>query len=183
MRTLLSCQPARLVLGAAALSSLLLAGCTRSAADSNTVAASPAGSISAAPTLTPALTAGTTSPAASSKPPASPASRTSGTISIPPNLCAATDIAQNTADAYMGALSAGNENEALACVLPHSVPAATTHSLLAQVRDTAVYLPRAGGADGPTRFDYTGNSKAITVTVTRQADGKNWVTAVAVRPA
>jgi hypothetical protein len=115
--------------------------------------------------------------AASSSAPASPAT----SISIPPNLCAATDTAQNTADAYLGALSAGQESQALACVLPGTVPAATTHSLLATEKGTAVYLPRAG-ADGPTVFGYTGNGKSVDVTVTREADGKTWVTGVSVTP-
>ena len=101
-------------------------------------------------------------------------------MSIPPYLCDATDQAQNAADAYMGALSAGNEKQATACVLPGTVPAAVTHGLLATVKGTAVYLPR-DGVDGPTVFGYQGNGKSIDVTVTKQRDGKFWVTKVVVR--
>jgi hypothetical protein len=101
-------------------------------------------------------------------------------VSIPPYLCQATDQAQNAADAYMGALSAGNEKQAVACVLPGTVPAAVTRSLLATVKGTAVYLPR-DGVDGPTVFGYQGNGKSIDVTVTKQRDGRFWVTRVVVR--
>ncbi len=101
-------------------------------------------------------------------------------ISIPPNLCAATDRAQNTADAYMGALSAGDEKEAVACVYGASVPLSVTRSLLAHQRETAVYLPAMGGMDGPTQFDYLGNGLSIRVTVTSPAQRKYWVTAVSV---
>jgi hypothetical protein len=101
-------------------------------------------------------------------------------ISIPPNLCAATDRAQNTADAYMGALSAGDEKEAVACVYANSVPLSLTRSLLAHQRETAVYLPATGGLDGPTQFDYLGNGLAIRVTVTSPAQRKYWVTGVTV---
>lgn len=116
-----------------------------------------------------------------------PASQPSGAstpsgsaVSITPYLCEATDQAQNAADAYMGALSAGNEKQALACVLPGTVPAAVTHGLLGTTKGTAVYLPR-DGVDGPTLFGYQGNGKSIDVTVTKQPDGKFWVTKVAVR--
>ncbi|MFL6161378.1 MAG: hypothetical protein ACJ74U_04040 [Jatrophihabitantaceae bacterium] len=101
-------------------------------------------------------------------------------MSIPPYLCDATDQAQNAADAYMGALSAGNEKQAVACVLPGTVPIAVTRALLAKVRDTAVYLPR-DGVDGPTVFGYQGNGKSIDVTVTKERDGRFWVTKLAVR--
>ena len=100
--------------------------------------------------------------------------------SIPPYLCQATDQAQNAADAYMGALSAGNYKQAVACVLPGTVPAAVTHSLLATVKDTAVYLPR-DGVDGPSVFGYRGSGKSIDVTVTKERDGRFWVTRVVVR--
>jgi hypothetical protein len=100
-------------------------------------------------------------------------------VRIPPYLCDATDAAQNAADAYMGALSAGNESQAIACVLPHSVPTSVTRGLLASRQGTAVYLPR-DGVDGPAVFGYQGAGKSIDVTVTRQRDGKFWVTGVAV---
>ncbi len=161
---------------------LVLTGC----GGDSSKASAPSYSASAtdSPQASSAAAESTTAPSTATSTPR-PVRTTSATpspsISIPPNLCAATDIAQNTADAYLGALSAGNEKEALDCVLPHSVPLATTESLLAKVKNTAVYLPKQGGADGPTNFDYVGNGKTITVTVTRQADHKTWVTKVAVR--
>ncbi|MEO6701447.1 MAG: hypothetical protein ABI140_21290 [Jatrophihabitantaceae bacterium] len=154
-----------------------LAGCT--SANSSPSAADQAG---------PASTTSTAGSKAATKPATSaPAVRTSShqpapatSISIPPNLCAATDIAQNTADAYMGALSAGNEKEARACVFGTSVPLATTRSLLGHTAETAVYLPKQGGADGPAKFDYVGAGKSITVTVSRLSDHHTWVTGVTV---
>jgi len=80
----------------------------------------------------------------------------------------------------MGALSAGNEKQASACVLPNAVPATTVHALLGGQAGTAVYLPRAG-VDGPSVFGYQGNGKSIDVTVTKESDGKFWITKVAVR--
>lgn len=179
MRTLPPCRSLPVIVAAALAGPVLLAGCTGSSTDA-----------AAGPTVATAATSSSASssiPAPSSsnaiKPSVSrtPSKTAIASISIPPNLCAATDIAQNTADAYMGALSADNEKEALDCVFPRTVPLATTASLLAKVKNTAVYLPKQGGADGPTNFDYVGNGKTITVTVTRQADHKTWVTKVAVR--
>lgn len=115
-------------------------------------------------------------PAASSAVVASP----SKTISIPAHLCSGTDAAQNAADAYMGALSAGNLVEAIACVLPGTVPEALTRSLQAKAGSTAVYLPR-DGVDGPAVFGYRGNGKSIDVTVGKQPDGQFRVTRVTVR--
>ncbi len=105
------------------------------------------------------------------------------TASLPPaaHLCTGTDAAQNAADAYMGALSAGNVGEAQACVVPWTVPVSLTRSLLATAGGTAVYLPR-DGVDGPTVFGYRGNGKIVDVTVGKQSDGEFRVTKVAVRP-
>ena len=68
-------------------------------------------------------------------------------ISIPPNLCAATDRAQNTADAYMGALSAGDEKEAVACVYGNSVPL-SAHPLAAGAPARDRRLPAGDGRPG-----------------------------------
>ena len=68
----------------------------------------------------------------------------------------------------------------MACVLPSTVPAALTRSLLATPGTTAVYLPR-DGVDGPSVFGYQGNGKLIDVTVSKQPDGQFWVTKVTVR--
>jgi hypothetical protein len=102
------------------------------------------------------------------------------TIAIPAHLCSGMDAAQNAADAYLGALSAGNLSEALACVRPNTVPEALTRSLLAKGGSTAAYLPRAG-VDGPTVFGYRGDGKLVDVTVGKQPDGQFQVTKVVIR--
>jgi len=156
--------------GAVLLASAGLAGCgSHRSAQSAT---SPVSSL--APATSSASAPGTISPVSQSATPSSSAT------SIPPYLCEATDQAQNAADAYMGALSAGNEKQAVECVLPGTVPLPVTRSLLATVKGTAVYLPR-DGVDGPTVFGYQGNGKSVDVTVTKQSDGRYWVTRVVVR--
>jgi hypothetical protein len=176
MRTIVTARPTLIVRSAVVVTGLgLLAGCSASSAGSHQVAAPPSSAVS--------------TPAPSSAASAVPLARTSAgrqtrsvatSISIPPNLCAATDHAQNTADAYMGALSAGNEKEAVACVFGNSVPLSTTRALLSHQHETAVYLPAESGLDGPTQFDYVGNGLSIRVTVTAPAQGKNWVTGVSI---
>lgn len=168
------------VLAAVVAAALVLAGCGSKSANTATAPA-------AGPTSTPAADAATSTGSAPSTPITSPAAATPSPstateISIPPYLCDATDIAQNAADAYMGALSAGDEKQAAACVFPKSVPAAITHSLVATIKGTAVYLPR-DGVDGPAVFGYQGNGKSIDVTVTKEKEGKFWVTKVTVRNA
>src|SRR6185437_16641193 len=174
MRTTRSAGPPLLVRSAVFGTALcLLAGCSASSKpEAAAPVTSPASSLVSSP-----IVPVSTSPSAPSTS-AKPTQATS--ISIPPNLCAATDRAQNTADAYMGALSAGDEKDAVACVYGNSVPLSLTRSLLAHQRETAVYLPAMGGLDGPTQFDYIGNGLAVRVTVTSPADGKNWVTGVTV---
>lgn len=175
-----------------ALAGLLLvtaAGCgsPSSTAASKAASSPPAGSSAASPapihstptTRKPATSRPATSRPATSGPAGTP---TPATISLPASLCSATDIAQNAADAYIGALSAGDAKQAAACVLPHTVPSAVTRSLLATAGATAVYLPR-DGVDGPSVFGYSGNGKTVDVTVTKQRDGRFWVTKVVVRPA
>ncbi|HET6211211.1 MAG TPA: hypothetical protein VFD94_12545 [Jatrophihabitans sp.] len=153
----------------------LLAGCS-SSSDKPQAAAPVSSSTSTAPSSAAPSSTVATAPHSSARPTRSVATG----ISIPPNLCAATDVAQNTADAYMGALSAGDEKEAVACVYANSVPLSLTRSLLAHQRETAVYLPAMDGLDGPTQFDYLGNGLAIRVTVTSPAQRKYWVTGVTV---
>lgn len=154
---------------------MALAGCDSSHRSAQGPATSPPTDI--APATSSAAPSGTVAPAS----PSSGTVAASPTeVSIPPYLCEATDQAQNAADAYMGALSAGNEKQAVACVLPGTVPTAVTRGLLATVKGTAVYLPR-DGVDGPTVFGYRGNGKSVDVTVTKQSDGRFWVTRVVVR--
>jgi hypothetical protein len=80
----------------------------------------------------------------------------------------------------MGSLSAGQEEEAQDCVYPNTVPASTTHGLVAHASRTAVYL-LVGTASHGSVFVYMGNRKTVSVTVTRKTDGKTWVTQVTVR--
>ncbi len=163
---------ARFSIAGAVLLAVAVAGCGSShrTADSPVVSAPPSSTTSASGP-------GSVAPASQ---PSGTGTPSGSAVSIPPYLCEATDLAQNAADAYMGALSAGNLKQATACVLPGTVPAAVTRGLLATVKGTAVYLPR-DGVDGPTIFGYQGNGKSIDVTVTKQSDGKFWVTKVAVR--
>ncbi|HEX2902233.1 MAG TPA: hypothetical protein VHO01_02145 [Jatrophihabitans sp.] len=154
------------VLCTASVCALALSACGGSSGRS----AEPAGHSTSA-----AVAGSTATPAGGSSTPPAP----TGAVSIPPYLCDATDAAQNAADAYMGALSAGDEKQAAACVLPGTVPASTTHSLLSAVKGTAVYLPR-DGVDGPTVFGYQAEGKSIDVTVTRESDSRFWVTKVTV---
>jgi len=146
---------------------ITVAGCG-SASHSTGAAGSPSG---ITPTISTGLTTASTSPA-------SPTS--SPTISVPAYLCEGTDQAQNAADAYMGALGAGNDRQAEACVQPGTVPASVTRGLLVHQSGTAAYLPRTG-VDGPTVFGYQGEGKSIDVTVSKVADGSYRVTRVAVR--
>ncbi|HEV2886008.1 MAG TPA: hypothetical protein VGX49_03790 [Jatrophihabitans sp.] len=173
---------------AAVLLSLVVAGCGGShGSAAQQPRTSPAGTATLAGSATSISLSESSAPSSgtpTSNPPVA-ASSTSGrspssAVSIPAYLCTDTDIAQNAADAYLGALSAGNAVQAFACVLPHTVPAAVTRSLLATSGRAAVYLPR-DGVDGPSVFGYQGNGKLIDVTVTKEPDGRFWVTGVAVR--
>jgi hypothetical protein len=101
-------------------------------------------------------------------------------VTVPAHLCSGMDAAQNAADAYLGALSAGNLAEATACVLPKTVPESLTRSLLAKAGSAVAYLPR-DGADGPSVFGYQGSGKLIDVTVGKQSNGQFRVTKVVVR--
>jgi hypothetical protein len=188
----------RSVLAAALLSlSLAVAGCGSSRGDSarqqtSRVATSASASLPA-PLSSPASSSPPASSApASSSPPASsdPAASTTAAgataprapataVNVGASLCSGADVAQNTADAYMGALSANDAKQASACVLPDTVPATLTRSLLARASTTAVYLPR-DGVDGPSVFGYRGSGKLIDVTVSKQPDGRFWVTEVVV---
>jgi hypothetical protein len=161
-----------LVVGAALVTVTGLAGCGSSHRD---VTPSASVSVSSAPASLP----GTVAPASQGGSKHASATPSASEVSIPPYLCDATDRAQNAADAYMGALSAGNEKQAVACVLPGTVPIAVTRGLLATVKGTAVYLPR-DGVDGPSVFGYRGNGRSIDVTVAKQHDGRFWVTKVTV---
>ncbi|MEO9221031.1 MAG: hypothetical protein ABI251_04480 [Mycobacteriaceae bacterium] len=76
-------------------------------------------------------------------------------------------------------MSAGQFEQAQACVFPGSVPTVVTADLLAAQKQTAVYLP-VGQSAGPD-FTYEGKGKRVTVTVTRESGGTFWVSNVQVR--
>ncbi|WP_127784301.1 hypothetical protein [Rhodococcus sp. X156] len=132
----------------------------------------------APPTLAPSATTRPVTPTTAAPTPAAPTSRAAA-VSLPPNLCAATDRAQDTADAFMGSLSAGQVAEASKCVAPGAVPAELVASLAGQQRQTAGYAP-VGGGEGPV-FTYRGDGRTVLVTVSRLADGATWVTGLVVR--
>lgn len=176
---------------AAALLSLAIAGCGSPSSDSAQRQSAPPAATASASLSTPLSSPASSSPPASGSPTSSsPASSTTAAgataprpsasaIPIGASLCAGADVAQNTADAYMGALSANDAQQAAACVLPNTVPATLTRSLLASASTTAVYLPR-DGVDGPSVFGYRGSGKLIDVTVSKQPDGRFWITEVVV---
>lgn len=95
---------------------------------------------------------------------------------MPVDLCAASDTPSDAADAYMGELSAGHLAQALACIYPDTVDPSTTRSLLLPPNSHSAYLP--GPPAKPGIFIYRGYGKTVTVTVTTEPGGKNWVTAV-----
>jgi hypothetical protein len=179
MRTTSTAGRTLIARSAVALSGLcLLTGCSGSSTGSRQAVAPAASTGTSSTALASPTTSTAISPSRTSA--VRPTRSVATSISIPPNLCAATDRAQNTADAYMGALSAGNEKEAVACVFGSTVPLSTTRALLSHERETAVYLPAETGMDGPTQFDYVGNGLSIRVTVTSPARAKFWVTGVSV---
>lgn len=187
-------MPVRRSAAAGVLLIVTLTGCDSSRGDIVTVASSGFSNTTVRPATSPAATSPASTPAsAPTTPPAhtgtpslsvpaasSVAAPRSTAIAIPAHLCSGMDAAQNAADAYMGALSAGNAAEAMACVLPNTVPPAVTRSLLATSGATALYLPREG-VNGPSVFGYQGNGKVIDVTVGKQSGGQFRVTKVAVR--
>jgi hypothetical protein len=170
---------------------LTVAGCDGSHRSTAQQATSPTATLSSVAASTPGSTSASTTAIKPTRRASSPTRRPPATttsavvppppsaITVPAHLCSGMDAAQNAADAYMGALSAGNAAEAMACVLPNTVPEAVTRILLATAGATAVYLPR-DGVDGPSIFGFRGNGKSIDVTVGKQPDGFR-VTKVAVR--
>jgi hypothetical protein len=155
----------------------------RSGFTNTTVSPATAPAATPTPTPTPTYTQPASTPHRSSAPAATSAPvvhPTPSTVTVPSHLCDGMDAPQNAADAYLGALSASNLAEALACVQPKTVPEALTRSLLAKGGSTAAYLPR-DGVDGPSVFGYQGSGKLIDVTVAKQPNGQFRVTKVAVR--
>jgi hypothetical protein len=107
------------------------------------------------------------------------AAPSSGPTAVLPNLCAGADQPEDAADAYMGALSAGQTSRAQACVQSGTVPDSVTLSLSTPTARTAVYLPDPSGSSGNT-FAFEGAGKHVKVTVSAQPGGTYLVTAVTV---
>lgn len=156
------------------VTALIVTGCTSSSGPPVGSPVPSGGSASSAPGSSAAASTSTEVGTTASAP-----GSVASSISIPPDLCTGTDTAQDAADAYMGSLSAGQAQQALACVYPETVPSATTLALVAHASGTAVYLPDPAASKGNT-FVYNGNGKTIGVTVTKESDGNNWVTDVQV---
>ncbi len=160
------------------LAAATLAGCTHSSS-----ARSRAGSLSGDSSAVAAGSASATTTASVGAPvlggPTSDATVASSSTSSPASsrLCAGADKAQDAADAYLGAVSAGQLAQAQACVLAGTVPESITRSLIVVASHSAVYLPVS--AAGST-FVYTGDGKTVTVTVGSYSAGRFWVTSVKV---
>jgi hypothetical protein len=123
----------------------------------------------------------TTLPAASSPvpKPGGPAASTSTALSaaIPQFLCQAAEQPRDTADAYTGALSSGQLAQATACVYPGTVPEDTSRGLLVTGTKGSAYTLNES-ASSTSVFVYDGRRGRLTVTVTAEPDGHNWVTGV-----
>jgi hypothetical protein len=92
------------------------------------------------------------------------------------NPCQYASSASTAATIYIGLAEIGQDATAQACVYQNSVPASVTASLHAS--GTSLYAPN-GSSTGP-KFEFTsvdGTSK-VEVTVTKESDGKFWITKV-----
>jgi hypothetical protein len=96
-----------------------------------------------------------------------------------PDLCAGVEQPEDAADAYMGALSAGQVDRAQACVEPGTVPLSTTQSLSATASRSDVYLPDPP-TPGSSTFTCRGEGKTIRVTAGTVPGNTFRVTAVAI---
>lgn len=158
---------------------LLLAGCTSGGSQPRTTV----------PTPSVATSVGTSTGTSANTPSGAPSpselpTLASPTISIPPTLCAGARAARDAADAFMGALSAGDLAEAKSCVQPGAVDDALLRELLAHEQATAVYLPAPGSPQsGPNGavYVYKGNGKTVRVSVARQSGGTYAVSAIRVQ--
>jgi hypothetical protein len=112
---------------------------------------------------------------AASKAPGGP--HTSGPVAVPASLCANTETAQDTADAFMGAVAAGDKDQAASCVYSGAVPAGQLASLLAHAKKRTAFLPDPATSTAST-FVYRADGTTVSVSVTREPDGHYWVTGV-----
>jgi hypothetical protein len=92
------------------------------------------------------------------------------------NPCQYASSASTAATIYVGLAEIGQDATAQACVYQNSVPASVTASLHAS--GTSLYAPN-GSSTGPTfEFNSVDGKSKVEVTVTKQSDGKYWVTKV-----
>ncbi|HEX3337229.1 MAG TPA: hypothetical protein VHS54_12275 [Jatrophihabitans sp.] len=93
------------------------------------------------------------------------------------NPCQYASDASAAATIYIGLAELGQDATAQACVYQNRVPASVTASLHAS--GTSLYAPN-GSSTGPTfRFTSVDGKSQVEVTVTKESDGKYWVTKVA----
>jgi hypothetical protein len=135
----------------AILAGIFLSGCTSSHDRANPSA--PSTTLDAASSSASRVTS---SPTKSSPPPTLSSARTTkptvvqtSSIVIPPNLCAATDKSQDTADAYMGSLSAGHES-------PECIGSAATASTSARDATRPLVVNRSPLAEHIAAAEFVG---------------------------
>jgi hypothetical protein len=102
-------------------------------------------------------------------------------ISVPSigNYCANSISALNTAATYLGTIEIGALDLAQGCVYRGSVPPSVTTRIAAGKR---FYAPTSASQRGPV-FDFvsTDHASTVQITVTKESDGKYYVTRVVLR--
>ncbi len=89
------------------------------------------------------------------------------------NLCSATDSAEQAARVYVSAASLGQAQLAQSCVYHDTVSKAVTTSLR-----SGEFYTLSGSSGATFTFRSVNGSSTITVKVTKESDGKYWITAV-----
>jgi hypothetical protein len=91
------------------------------------------------------------------------------------NICSGASSAQQAAQVYVSAATIGQTDLAQACVYHDSVSRSVTESI-----HSAGEFYRLSGQKSATTFEFRSvtSSSIITVTVTRESDGKYWITDV-----
>ena len=90
------------------------------------------------------------------------------------NICSSSTNALGAAEAYVGAAEVGLTSFAQSCVYQGSVPLSVTTSL-----NGKLYGPDSSASSGNHFvFKSTDSSTTVTVEVTKESDGKYWITAV-----
>jgi hypothetical protein len=89
------------------------------------------------------------------------------------NLCSATDSAEQAARVYVSAASLGQANLAQSCVYHDAVSKSVTTSLR-----SGEFYTLSGSSGSTFTFRSVNGSSTITVKVTKESDGKYWITYV-----